>query len=87
MEKSSSAAVTVRLAEVECVVGGELYWPVTVKPNVPMAAVAVVDTVSVEGWPAVTEAGSKLALAPAGSPVAERLTGRGAPAVARVLTV
>src|SRR6058998_2092972 len=35
MEKSSiAAAVTVRLAAVECVAGGELYWPVIVKPKV-----------------------------------------------------
>jgi hypothetical protein len=87
MEKSSSAAVTVRLAAVECVAGGELYWPVIVKPNVPVAAVAVVDTVSVELCPAVTAVGLKLALAPEGNPVAERLTGRGAPAVACVPTV
>ena len=50
MEKSSVvvAAVTVRLTEVECVEGGELYWPVIVTPNVPVAAVVVVDTVSVD---------------------------------------
>jgi len=60
---------------------------VTVKPNVPVAAVAVVDTVSVDLCPAVTEAGLKVALAPAGKPVAERVTARGAPAVVCVLTV
>ena len=89
MEKSSGAvaAVTVRLAAVECDVGGELYWPVIVKPNVPVAAVAVVDTVSVELSPAVTEAGLKLALAPEGNPVAERLTVRAVPAATRVPTV
>ena len=50
MEKSSVvvAAVTVRLTEVECVDGGELYSPVIVTPNVPVAAAAVVDMVSVE---------------------------------------
>ncbi|MDP9274723.1 MAG: hypothetical protein M3O99_03905 [Chloroflexota bacterium] len=48
IEKSSVAAVTVRLTAVECADGGELYWPVIVKPNVPVAADAVVDTVSVE---------------------------------------
>jgi hypothetical protein len=47
-EKSSVAPMTVRLTEVECVDGGELYWPVIVTPNVPVAAVPVVDTVSVE---------------------------------------
>lgn len=87
MEKSSSAAVTVRLAAMECVAGGELYWPVIVKANAPVAAVVVVATVSVELCPAGTEEGLKLALAPEGNPVAERLTGRADPAVACVLTV
>ena len=87
IEKSSVAAVTVRLTAVECVDGGELYSPVIVTPNVPVAAVPVVDTVSVEFWPAVTEVGLKLALAPAGSPVAVRLTARAVPAVTNVLTV
>jgi len=87
MEKSSSPAVTVRLAAMECVAGGELYWPVIVKANAPVAAVVVVDTVSVELCPAGTEEGLKLALAPEGNPVAERLTGRADPAVACVLTV
>jgi hypothetical protein len=35
----------------------------------------------------VTEVGLKLALAPAGSPAAARLTGRAVPAVTNVLTV
>ena len=87
MEKSSSAAVTVRLAAIECVAGGEPYWPVIVNANAPVAAVAVVDTVSVELCPAGTDEGLKLALAPEGNPVAERLTGRADPAVACVLTV
>ena len=89
MEKSSGVvvAVTVRLAAVECVVGGELYWPVIVKANVPVAAVAVVDRVSVEFCPALIEVGLKLALAPDGNPVAERLTVRAVPAVTSVLTV
>jgi len=72
---------------VECDAGGELYWPVIVKPNVPVAAVVVVDTVSVELCPARTEAGAKLALAPAGNPEAERLTVRAAPVVTNVVTV
>src|SRR5438034_148401 len=89
MEKSSGAvvAVTVRMATVECDVGGELYWPVIVKPNVPVVAVAVVDTVRLEFCPALIEAGVKLAFAPDGNPVAERLTVRAAPAVTSVLTV
>src|SRR5206468_1289403 len=76
MEKSSGAVVvaTVRMATAECDVGGELYWPVIVKPNVPVAAVAVVDTVRVEFCPALIEAGLKFAFAPDGNPVAERLT-------------
>jgi hypothetical protein len=60
---------------------------VIVKPNVPVAAVAAVDTVSVELWPARTEAGAKLALAPAGNPLAERLTVRAVPAKTSVPTV
>lgn len=89
MEKSSggAAAVTLRLAVVECVVVGELYRPVIVKLNVPVAADAVVDTVSVELCPAVTDVGLKVALAPEGNPVAERLTLRAVPAVTRVVTV
>src|SRR5438876_3085491 len=89
MEKSSGAvaAVTVRMATVECDVGGELYWPVTVKPNVPVAAVAVVETVRVEFCPALIEEGLKLAFAPDGNPVAERVTVRAAPVVTSVLTV
>jgi len=86
MAKSSIPAVTVRLAAVECVAGGELYWPVIVKPNVPGAATAVVDTVSVELCPAVTEAGLKLALAPEGNPVTVRMTVRAVPAATNVPT-
>jgi hypothetical protein len=87
IEKSSTAvpAVTVRPAAVECDDGGELYWPVIVKANVPVAAVAVVVTVSVELPPARTEAGAKLALAPADNPLAERVTVRAAPVVTNVL--
>ena len=70
----------------ECVAGGELYWPVIVKPNVPGAATAVVDTVSVELCPAVTEAGLKLALAPEGNPVTVRMTVRAVPAATNVPT-
>jgi hypothetical protein len=80
-------AVTVRLAAVECVVGGELYWPVIVKANVPVAAALVVATVSVELCPATTDAGLKLALAPAGRPAADRLTVREVPDRTDVLTV
>ncbi len=89
IEKSSSAApaATVRLAAAVCDAGGELYWPVIVKAKIPVAAVAVVDTVSVELWPARTEAGAKLALAPADNPEAERLTVRATPDVTNVLTV
>jgi hypothetical protein len=89
IEKSSSAApaVTVRLAAVECDAGGELYCPLIVKGNVPAATNAVVDTVSVEIAPARTEAGVKLALAPEGNPVAERLTVRAGRAVTSVLIV
>lgn len=58
-----------------------------VKPNVPVAAAAVVETVSVELCPAGTDVGLKLAVAPAGNPVAERLTGRDVPVRTPVLTV
>ena len=89
IEKSSTAvpAVTVRPAAVECDDGGELYWPVIVKAKIPVAAVDVVVTVSVELWPARTEAGAKLALAPADNPLAERVTVRAAPVVTNVLIV
>jgi hypothetical protein len=88
IEKSSTVVpgVTVRLAAAVCDAGGELYWPVTVKPKIPVAAVVVVETMSVELSPARTDAGAKLALAPAGNPEAERLTIRAAPTVASVPT-
>src|SRR5438093_7110806 len=80
MEKSSGGtAVRVRLTVVEWVIGGDAYWPVTVSVNVPVAAAAVVAMVSVEPSPAVTDAGSNVALAPEGRPLADRLTVRAVP--------
>jgi hypothetical protein len=87
MEKSSAGvAVTVRLTVVEWVVGGDAYWPVIVSVDVPTAAEVVVAIVSVELWPAVTDAGLNVALAPEGSPLAERVTVRAVPDTTRVLT-
>src|SRR5438128_3638305 len=56
-------------------------------PTVPAGVAVVVETVRTEVPPALTDAGSKLPVAPAGRPLTERLTGRAAPAVACVLTV
>jgi len=87
MEKSSDgAAVTVRLTVVEWVVGGVAYWPVIVSVDVPIAADVVVTIVSIEPCPAVTDAGLNVALAPDGSPVAERVTVRAVPDTTCVLT-
>jgi hypothetical protein len=87
MEKSSAAAaVTVRLTVVEWVVGGDAYWPVIVSVDVPTAADVVVAIVSVELCPAVTDAGLNVALAPKGSPLAERVTVRAVPDTTSVLT-
>jgi hypothetical protein len=61
--------------------------PVTVIVEVPSGVVGAVLTVSVELLPAVTEAGLKLAVAPAGRPLALRLTVPAEPAVTPVLTV
>src|SRR2546426_1176459 len=55
--------------------------------NVPVAAVVVVAIVRTELPPAFTDAGLKLPVAPAPSPLMERLTERGAPDVACVLTL
>src|SRR5438552_638882 len=87
MAKSSvGAATTVRLTVIEWVVGGNAYWPVTASVNVPTAATEVVAMVSVEPCPAVTDAGSNVAPAPDGNPLAERLTVRAVPATTCVLT-
>jgi hypothetical protein len=47
----------------------------------------VVETVRIEVPPALTDAGLNEPVAPAGNPLTERLTGRGAPDVACVVTV
>ena len=61
--------------------------PVITSPTVPAGVAVVVETVRTELPPALTDAGLKVPVAPAGRPLTERLTGRGAPEVACVLTV
>ena len=72
IEKSLDAAVTVRVTVVECV--AVVPVPVTVTVYVPGAVVPEVAIVMVELLPAVTAVGLNDAVAPAGSPVALRLT-------------
>src|SRR5256714_9157477 len=72
IEKSWGAAVTVRVTVVECV--AVVPVPVTVTVYVPGAVVPEVAIVMVELLPAVTAVGLNDAVAPAGSPVALRLT-------------
>jgi len=55
--------------------------------NVPAAALVDVATASVEPPPAETVDGLNVAVAPAGTPLTDRTTGRELPAVACVLTV
>src|SRR6266550_1378356 len=68
MEKSfgGGGAVTVKLTEVLCVALAAV--PVTVRVYVPGAAVPA-PSVSVELAPAVTDVGSREAVAPAGTPL------------------
>ena len=56
-------------------------------PTVPPGVAVVVETVRVELPPALTDAGLKEPVAPAGNPLTDRLTVRGAPDVVCVLTV
>ena len=56
-------------------------------PTVPAGVAAVVEMVRIELPPALTDAGLKVPVAPAGNPLTERLTERAAPDVACVLTV
>jgi hypothetical protein len=86
IEKSLLAgALTVRPTVVEWLPLVAL--PVMVMVYVPVAVVEAVVTVRVEEAPAVTDAGLKLAAAPAGSPPAERETVWAEPLVTAVLTV
>src|SRR5437773_771307 len=78
-------AVITRDTDVECV-GPDGYWPVIASVDVPAAAAAVVVTVSVALCPAVTAAGANAPLAPAGSPLIDRLTERAVPEVTCVST-
>src|SRR5437773_507565 len=79
-------AVITRDTDVECV-GPDGYWPVMASVDVPAAAAAVVVTVSVALCPAVTAAGANAPLAPAGSPLIDRLTERAVPEVTCVSTL
>lgn len=70
---AGGGAVTTRVTVVECESVPDV--PVIVSVYVPAAVAAVVLTVRVElPEPPATDAGAKLALAPAGSPLALRLT-------------
>src|SRR5439155_5997533 len=82
----ADAAVITRGTEVECV-GPDAYWPAVASVDVPVAAVVVVVTASVALCPAVTAVGMNAALAPAGSPLIDRLTERAVPDVTCVSTV
>jgi len=85
-KSSGTGAVTVRLTAVECV-APDGYWPAMDNVNVPVAAVVVVAMVRTELPPAVTAAGLKEPVAPAGIPLTERLTVRAVPEVTCVFTV
>src|SRR5256885_16597718 len=74
----AGAAVITSDTDVECV-RPDGYWPVIVSVVVPVAAVVVVVTVSVELCPAVTAAGTNAALAPAGRPPIDSVTARARP--------
>src|SRR5437773_1883578 len=82
----ADAAVITRDTDVECV-GPDGYWPVIASVDVPAAAAAVVVTVSVALCPAVTAAGANAPLAPAGSPLIDRLTERAVPEATCVSTL
>src|SRR5439155_24235750 len=82
----ADAAVITRGTEVECV-GPDAYWPAVASVDVPVAAVVVVVAASVALCPAVTAVGMNAALAPAGSPLIDRLTERAVPEVTCVSTV
>ena len=78
-------AVTFTVMDAVCVADAAV--PVTVMVYVSSGVVASAATVSVELAPAVTLVGANVAVAPAGRPVAERVTVSGVPAVAVVDTV
>ncbi len=86
IEKSDAAAVvTVSATVVECVALDPV--PVTVIAYDPGAALESAATVIVDEPPAVTDAGLKFADAPAGNPLALRLTDCAEPLVTAVLIV
>jgi hypothetical protein len=86
IEKSFvTGAVTVRPTVVACVAVDPV--PVIVSVNVPAAVVDVVATERIELPPAVTDGGLNVPVAPAGSPLTERLTVCALPDVTAVVTV
>jgi len=70
--EKSFADVTMNVTEVECVAKAPV--PVTVTVYVPTGVLAPAVSVSVELLPAVSEEGLKEAVAPAGKPLAAKLT-------------
>jgi hypothetical protein len=85
-KSSGTGAVTVKLTVVECV-APDGYRPVTDNVNVPVAAVVVVAIVRTEVPPAFTDAGLKVPVAPAASPLTDKLTARAVPDATCVSTV
>ena len=85
-KSSITGAVTVKPTVVECV-APDGYWPATDSVNVPVAAVVVVAMVRTELPPAVTDAGLKEPVAPAPSPLTDKVTVRAMPDATCVLTV
>jgi hypothetical protein len=86
IEKSLTAVpVIVQLTLVECVADGEV--PVTVTVTVPVGVAAPAVKLRVELPPAVTLGEDKLADAPAGSPLTDRVTVSAAPLVTAVAIV
>jgi hypothetical protein len=76
--------VTTSVTDVVCV--NDPLVPVIVSGNVPVAVVDVVLTVSVDVFP-VVGVGLKLAVAPAGSPLAENATDPAKPPLLVIVTV
>src|SRR2546423_970227 len=81
----AGAAVISSDTDVECV-RPDGYWPVIVSVVVPVAAVVVVAIVRTELPPAFTDAGLKVPVAPAPSPLTDKLTVRAVPDATCVLT-
>src|SRR6266851_4126044 len=86
IEKSRGPAVTVTVTEVLCV-APEASVPVTVTTYVPGAVPKSGETVSVDPAPALTAAGFRVAVSPAGDELALRLIVSAAPEAIAVLIV